>query len=161
FRASGRSRWLSSRRTASGTSRSNWPTSAMRCRKPFRFSAARDYGCGICACRTCHWKTSSLPSRGGGCVTEHAGTRQPPRGPRRPILITGDLGRAAVLLTIPVAALTAGLSMLHLYAVGLVVGVFTVFFDVAYQAYLPALVDRRQLVEGNSKLEATRSLANL
>lgn len=83
------------------------------------------------------------------------------RLPRRPILITGDLGRAAVLLTIPFAALTAGLSMPHLYAVGLFVGILTVFFDVAYQAYLPALVNRRQLVEGNSKLEATRSLGNL
>lgn len=80
---------------------------------------------------------------------------------RRPILISGDLGRAAVLLTIPVAALAAGLSMPHLYVVGLMVGILTVFFDVAYQAYLPALVNRRQLVEGNSKLEATRSLANL
>ncbi len=83
------------------------------------------------------------------------------RLPRRPILITGDLGRAAVLLTIPFAALTAGLSMPHLYAVGLFVGILTVFFDVAYQAYLPAMVNRRQLVEGNSKLEATRSLGNL
>lgn len=80
---------------------------------------------------------------------------------RRPILITGDLGRAAVLLTIPLAGLAAALSMPHLYVVGLLVGVLTVFFDVAYQAYLPALVSRRQLVEGNSKLEATRSLASL
>lgn len=83
------------------------------------------------------------------------------RLPRRPVLITGDLGRAAVLLSIPLAAVLGGLSMPHLYAVGVLVGVLTVFFDVAYQAYLPALVDRRQLVEGNSKLEATRSLANL
>src|SRR5947209_6808688 len=44
---------------------------------------------------------------------------------------------------------------------GDLVGVFPVFFDVAYQAFLPALVGRQQLVEGNSKLEATRSLANL
>src|SRR5947208_835028 len=32
-------------------------------------------GRGTSACRTCHWKTSSLPSRGGGCVTDPAGTR--------------------------------------------------------------------------------------
>src|SRR5574337_1386125 len=80
---------------------------------------------------------------------------------RRPILITGDLGRAAVLLSIPLAAGLGSLSMLHLYAVGVLVGILTVFFDVAYQAYLPALVHRGQLVEGNSKLEATRSLAGL
>src|SRR3989454_1712155 len=83
------------------------------------------------------------------------------RLPRRPILVAGDFGRAAVLLTIPLAALLGGLGMPHLYAVGVLVGVFTVFFDVAYQAFLPALVGRQQLVEGNSKLEATRSLANL
>jgi MFS family permease len=80
---------------------------------------------------------------------------------RRPILIAGDLGRAAVLLTIPLAALLGSLSIVHLYTVGLLVGALTVFFDVAYQAFLPALVGRQQLVEGNSKLEATRSLANL
>ncbi len=83
------------------------------------------------------------------------------RLPRRPILIIGDLGRAAVLLSIPLAAVLSGLSMPDLYTVGVLVGVLTVFFDVAYQAYLPALVDRRHLVEGNSKLETTRSLANL
>ncbi len=83
------------------------------------------------------------------------------RLPRRPVLITGDLGRAIVLLSIPLAAVLGSLSMLHLYAVGLLVGILTVFFDVAYQAYLPALVHRGQLVEGNSKLEATRSLAGL
>ena len=83
------------------------------------------------------------------------------RLPRRPILITGDLGRAAVLLSIPLAAGLGSLSMLHLYAVGVLVGILTVFFDVAYQAYLPALMHRGQLVEGNSKLEATRSLAGL
>src|SRR3989442_2045433 len=83
------------------------------------------------------------------------------RVPRRPVLITGDLGRAIVLLSIPLAAVLGSLSMLHLYAVGVLVGIFTVFFDVAYQAYLPDLVHRGQLVEGNSKLEATRSLAGL
>ncbi len=83
------------------------------------------------------------------------------RLPRRSVLITGDLGRAVVLLSIPLAAALGSLSMLHLYAVGVLVGILTVFFDVAYQAYLPALVHRGQLVEGNSKLEATRSLAGL
>jgi MFS family permease len=83
------------------------------------------------------------------------------RLPRRPVLITGDVGRAVVLLSIPLAAVLGSLSMLHLYAVGVLVGILTVFFDVAYQAYLPALVHRGQLVEGNTKLEATRSLAGL
>ena len=83
------------------------------------------------------------------------------RLPRRPILIIGDLGRALVLLSIPVATLVHSLRMRQLFAVELLVGILSVFFDISYQAYLPALVDRRSLVEGNSKLETTRSLASL
>src|SRR5207253_2405887 len=49
----------------------------------------------------------------------------------------------------------------QLYAVALVSGICTVFFDVAYQAYLPALIPRADLLEGNSKLEITRSTAQV
>jgi MFS family permease len=80
---------------------------------------------------------------------------------RRPVLISGDVGRALVLSAIPIAYLAGALSMPLLYAVGFLTGVLTVFFDVAYQAYLPSLVDRAQLVEGNSKLEASRSTAQI
>jgi MFS family permease len=80
---------------------------------------------------------------------------------RRPILIAGDLGRAALLASIPVAYLAGALTIWQLYVVGFAVGVFTVFFDVAYQSYLPSLVARDQLVEGNSKLEITRSASQI
>lgn len=80
---------------------------------------------------------------------------------RRPILIAGDIGRGLVLLSIPAAAFAGSLGMPQLYVVGFLIGCFTVFFDVSYQSYLPSLVERRQLVEGNSKLEATRSVAQL
>lgn len=83
------------------------------------------------------------------------------RLPRRPVLIAGDIGRGVLLLTIPVVAFSNRLAMPQLYVIGFLVGVLTVFFDVAYQAYLPSLVDRQQLVEGNSRLEATRSLSQL
>jgi MFS family permease len=83
------------------------------------------------------------------------------RLPRRPILVVGDLGRAVTLATIPVAYWLDALTIWQLYAVGLVVGIFTVFFDVAYQSYLPSLVERERLVEGNSKLEVSRSAAQL
>jgi MFS family permease len=83
------------------------------------------------------------------------------RWPRRPVLIVGDVGRALALATIPLAALAGVLRMSQLYVVGFLAGVLTVFFDVAYQAYLPALVERRQLVEGNSRLEASRSIAQV
>jgi Na+/melibiose symporter-like transporter len=61
------------------------------------------------------------------------------------------------LASIPVAHHWWTLTMAQLYVVVLVTGVLTVFFDVAYQSYLPALVERDQLVEGNSKLEISRS----
>jgi MFS family permease len=83
------------------------------------------------------------------------------RLPRRPILIAGDLGRAVLLGTIPLAYFLDVLTIWQLYAVGFFVGVCTVFFDVAYQSYLPSLVEREQLVEGNSKLEISRSGAQL
>ncbi len=83
------------------------------------------------------------------------------RLPRRPILIVGDLGRAALLATIPVAYAFDVLTIWQLYVVGFLFGVLTVFFDVAYQSYLPSLVARDQLVDGNSKLEISRSGAQL
>jgi len=76
---------------------------------------------------------------------------------RRPVMIVGDLGRAVALATIPVAFLAGVLTVLQLYVVGFVVGVLTVFFDVAYQSYLPSLVARDQLQDGNAKLEISRA----
>jgi MFS family permease len=80
---------------------------------------------------------------------------------RRPILIVGDLGRAALLASIPIAYGLDVLTIWQLYVVGFAVGVLTVFFDVAYMSYLPSLVSRDQLVDGNSKLEISRSGAQL
>jgi len=80
---------------------------------------------------------------------------------RKPILVAGDLGRAVLLGSIPLAYVFDALTLAHLYVVGFLVGVCTVFFDVAYQSYLPSLVDRDRLVEGNSKLEVSRSTSQL
>jgi len=78
---------------------------------------------------------------------------------RRPILIAGDLVRGVALLSIPIAGVVGYLSMPLLYVVSLVTGTATVFFDVSYQSYLPALVEREHLIEGNSKMELSRSAA--
>ena len=83
------------------------------------------------------------------------------RRKRRPILITADLARAVLLLAIPIAAVFDALSMPLLYAVAFSVGIFSVFFDVSYLSYLPALVGRDRLVEANSKLEASASGAQV
>jgi MFS family permease len=78
---------------------------------------------------------------------------------RRPILIVGDFARAALLASIPVAYVADVLTLWQLYAVGFLFGTATVFFDVAYMSYLPSLVERDQIIEGNSKLEISRSAA--
>jgi MFS family permease len=83
------------------------------------------------------------------------------RLPRRPILVVADVGRALLLASIPLAYALDVLTIWQLYAVGFAVGVCTVFFDVAYQSYLPSLVERDQLVDGNSKLEISRSGAQI
>src|SRR5262245_17246754 len=80
---------------------------------------------------------------------------------RRPILIVGDFARAALLATIPIAYVLDLLTLGQLYVVGFLVGTCTVFFDVAYQSYLPSLVERQQIIEGNSKLEISRSSAQI
>jgi MFS family permease len=75
---------------------------------------------------------------------------------RRPILISADVGRAAVLLSIPLAYAAGRLTIWQLYIVAIITGALTVFFDVAYQSYLPSIVNRDELVDANGKLELTR-----
>jgi hypothetical protein len=77
------------------------------------------------------------------------------------VLIVNDLIRAAALGSIPLAHLLDVLTIGQMYIVSFVVSVSTVFFDVAYQSYLPALVDRDALVEGNSKLQASESVSQI
>jgi MFS family permease len=83
------------------------------------------------------------------------------RLPRRPVLVVTDVGRAAALISIPIAYAFDALTLGQLYVVGFVAGTLTVFFELGYTAYLPALVERSQLAEGNAKVEITRSAAQL
>jgi MFS family permease len=80
---------------------------------------------------------------------------------RRPMLVAGDLARAALLASIPIAYAFDALTIWQLYGVGFFVGIATVFFDVAYQSYLPSIVQRDQLIDGNAKLEISRAAAQL
>jgi MFS family permease len=80
---------------------------------------------------------------------------------RKPILVLGNVGRALALLSVPIVYWVGGLTIWQLYVVGFAVGVCTVFFDVAYQSYIPALVGREDVVEANSKLEISRAAANI
>jgi MFS family permease len=83
------------------------------------------------------------------------------RLPRKRVMVVGDLGRAAVLIFVPIAALTNALAMWELYVINFVAGVLTVFFEIAYQSILPELVERDRLAEGNSRLEVSRSASQV
>jgi MFS family permease len=80
---------------------------------------------------------------------------------RRPVMITTDLGRLVALGSIPVAYEIGALSMFQLYVVMFLAGILTVFFDVAYQSYLPSLVGGDALVEANSKLSISAQFAGV
>jgi MFS family permease len=77
----------------------------------------------------------------------------------RPVLVVADLGRAVALGSVPLAAALGVLGLGQLYVVVFVVGVLTVFFDVAHQTYLPRLVERSRLIEGNARLQGNSSVA--
>jgi MFS family permease len=78
---------------------------------------------------------------------------------RRPILIGADVGRAVIAATIPVAFAFGVLHIGQLYVARFLFGALSILSEVAYMAFLPSLVGREQLVEGNSKLSATESVA--
>lgn len=80
---------------------------------------------------------------------------------RRPLMIAANLLRAALLLAVPLLAWTDRLELWHLYGVVAVMGVGAVVFDLSYLSYLPSLVRREHLVEGNSKLAVSASVAEV
>lgn len=80
---------------------------------------------------------------------------------KRPLLIQMDLVRAALLLTLPVAAFFGALTMTHLVVIATLTGAASAIFLIAKSAYLPRLVDTRQLVDGNTKLQSTEAVAEI
>ena len=80
---------------------------------------------------------------------------------RRTLLIAGDIGRALLLITIPVAALSGLLTIWQLYLIGFLNGILSVIVDVASRSYLPGVVEREQLVEANGKLELSGSITSI
>ena len=80
---------------------------------------------------------------------------------RRPTLIIANIGRAILLGLVPLLAFLGYLRIEYLFIIALLTGILTVFFQLAYEAYLPRLVEQDQLVEGNSKLSLSSSLAEL
>jgi MFS family permease len=83
------------------------------------------------------------------------------RSRRLPVLIASNAGRLVVLSAVPLLAFAGMLRIEYLYLAALLIGVCTVLFDLAYQSYLPSLVEREQLVDGNSKLQVSVSAAQV
>jgi MFS family permease len=80
---------------------------------------------------------------------------------RRPVLIWSDIARALLLATIPLAATFQLLTYAQLLAISAATGVITVFFNVAYQSYLPALIAESDLPEGNRLLGMSSAAAEV
>ena len=78
---------------------------------------------------------------------------------KKRVMVRADLLRALVIATVPLAQVLGILTIWQLYLVSLATSVLTVFFDVAYQSYLPVLVDTDQLTDGNAKIGASQSFA--
>lgn len=77
------------------------------------------------------------------------------------ILIGADLGRAVLFSSVPVAWWSGTLTLAQLYAVVLLNGCATVFFDVGSQSVLPRLVDRAALVRANTAVVSLQAAGNI
>ncbi|HVQ23180.1 MAG TPA: MFS transporter, partial [Candidatus Saccharimonadia bacterium] len=80
---------------------------------------------------------------------------------RKPLLIGSDLIRAAILLSIPVAYAAGALTMAQLYVVMFAEACLASVFDAAYPAYVPSLVGTDRVVDANSKLATSSSIAEI
>jgi MFS family permease len=83
------------------------------------------------------------------------------RSRSRPLLIWCDVVRLALIGSLPLAAAFDALTIGQLFGVALGTGLATVLFQVAYQSYLPALIARTDLAEGNAKLQGSQAVANV
>ncbi|MFN2451439.1 MAG: MFS transporter, partial [Candidatus Dormibacteria bacterium] len=80
---------------------------------------------------------------------------------KRPLMVACNLARLVLLAAIPALSFAGALRLWELFAASAGVGVFTVFFDIAYLAYVPSLVGRDRLLQANSRLQVSDSAAQL
>lgn len=92
----------------------------------------------LTACATAAWLVMTLPA---GTVVD--------RVAKRPLMIGCGVARGVVVASIPVGAALGHLTIVHLYAMAFLVGSINVVFEIACQSYLPVLLSRRRLIEGN------------
>lgn len=80
---------------------------------------------------------------------------------KRRILIASDIIRAAAIASLTIAWAVGALSIGHVIATGAVVGAASALFQITDNTYLPSLIGRRQLAEGNAKIESTEAIAEI
>lgn len=78
---------------------------------------------------------------------------------RQPLLVLADVGRAVLLMGAAAAAFIGVLQITHLFVVVLLTGSLTVLYNIANDAFMPAVVRRERLVEANSTISASESVA--
>ena len=100
-------------------------------------------------------------ARGPGIVVGLAAGGFVDRTSRRSVMIASDLARTALIATIPLAAWTHVLAMAQIYLVAALVGAASALFEIADHAFLPALIARGHLLDGNAKLGVTDSISEI
>jgi MFS family permease len=83
------------------------------------------------------------------------------RRPKRPVMIAADIGRAALLLLVPVVAWLGVLRIEQLLVIAFLVGTLSVFFEIASQSYLPVILSTEDLTEGNARLHTGWAIAEI
>ena len=83
------------------------------------------------------------------------------RLPRRPLMQVCNIARLLLLLSIPAAAWSGTLTIGHLLVVALLTGVASVFFQTAYQVYLPGVIRDDHLTAANAALQGSESVAQV
>jgi MFS family permease len=104
----------------------------------------------LSAATTCAYLLIALPA---GVVADRASKRR--------LMLGCDLASLAVIGSVPVAGAAGVLTLGQLYAVAAAASSLSAFFLVAYTSYLPSLLERGQLVDGNGKLATTQSVAQV
>ncbi|WP_020525484.1 MFS transporter [Catelliglobosispora koreensis] len=80
---------------------------------------------------------------------------------RRPLMLACNAASALLLLFVPIAAVAGFLTVGLLLAVALLMGTANVFFQTAYQVFIPALLSKEELPKGNAKLQGSESAAHV
>ncbi|WP_395094715.1 MFS transporter [Armatimonas sp.] len=83
------------------------------------------------------------------------------RRAKRPVMIACDVLRFLLVMSIPALALTGKLTLGSLFAVAPLMGILSTVFDIAYQSYLPELVEGEALGRANSRLSASAAVAEV